>query len=192
MRQYIIIWARANNNYTRDPAIIATILKVIQTLVLTGDMIGEALVPCYRQILPVFNIFKNKRQNLGDSMDYSQRKRNTTLIYEYPSSFKTLQTCSTIQGLHALSATAMAYKASAPLSKTQRKDYHAPSCSPHHLQSRGNTDQSCSSEAFLCQTHGLHLTEIYATCLQRGRICNVDTKTAMASGYRSARRFLAK
>jgi len=38
-------------------------------------MIGEALVPYYRQILPIFNIFKNKNLNLGDKIDYSQRKR---------------------------------------------------------------------------------------------------------------------
>eukprot|EP00747_Dinoflagellata_sp_TGD_P219473 gnl/TRDRNA2_/TRDRNA2_91587_c0_seq2.p1 gnl/TRDRNA2_/TRDRNA2_91587_c0~~gnl/TRDRNA2_/TRDRNA2_91587_c0_seq2.p1 ORF type:complete len:310 (+),score=55.45 gnl/TRDRNA2_/TRDRNA2_91587_c0_seq2:68-997(+) len=60
---------------TRDPAIISTMLKVLQTLVLSGEMIGEALVPYYRQILPVFNIFKNKNLNIGDSIDYAQRKR---------------------------------------------------------------------------------------------------------------------
>lgn len=38
-------------------------------------MIGEALVPYYRQILPVFNIFKNKRLNSGHCIDYAQRKR---------------------------------------------------------------------------------------------------------------------
>jgi len=38
-------------------------------------MIGEALVPYYRQILPVFNIFRGKNQNLGDKMEYAQRKR---------------------------------------------------------------------------------------------------------------------
>jgi hypothetical protein len=36
-------------------------LKKIQKLVLAGEMIGEALVPYYRQILPIFNMFKNKR-----------------------------------------------------------------------------------------------------------------------------------
>ena len=36
-----------------------TTLKVLQHLVKSGDMVGEALVPYYRQILPVFNIFKN-------------------------------------------------------------------------------------------------------------------------------------
>jgi len=60
---------------TRDAEVIATTLKVLQTLVLAGEMIGEALVPYYRQILPVFNIFKNKRLNSGHDIDYSQRKR---------------------------------------------------------------------------------------------------------------------
>merc|ERR1712150_88041 len=60
---------------TRDPSIIGVMLKVLQQLVLSGDMIGEALVPYYRQILPIFNIFKNKNANIGDSIEYSQRKR---------------------------------------------------------------------------------------------------------------------
>ena len=51
-------------------------LKVLKSLVLSGDMIGEALVPYYRQILPIFNIFKAQNNNLGDAMDYSQRKDN--------------------------------------------------------------------------------------------------------------------
>merc|ERR1719436_1893132 len=55
---------------TRDDEIMNTMLKVLQTLVLSGDMIGEALVPYYRQILPVLNIFKNKNSNLGDGIDY--------------------------------------------------------------------------------------------------------------------------
>eukprot|EP00441_Pelagodinium_beii_P019746 CAMPEP_0197653794 /NCGR_PEP_ID=MMETSP1338-20131121/37151_1 /TAXON_ID=43686 ORGANISM="Pelagodinium beii, Strain RCC1491" /NCGR_SAMPLE_ID=MMETSP1338 /ASSEMBLY_ACC=CAM_ASM_000754 /LENGTH=303 /DNA_ID=CAMNT_0043229037 /DNA_START=66 /DNA_END=977 /DNA_ORIENTATION=+ len=60
---------------TRDPELMCTMLKVLQALVLSADMIGEALVPYYRQILPVFNIFKQKHLNLGDKIDYSQRKR---------------------------------------------------------------------------------------------------------------------
>jgi len=60
---------------SRDDDIICVVLKVLQTLVQSGDMIGEALVPYYRQILPIFNIYKSKNQNIGDSMDYSQRKR---------------------------------------------------------------------------------------------------------------------
>ena len=34
------------------------------------------LVPYYRQILPVFNLFCTKHVNLGDQMDYGQRKGN--------------------------------------------------------------------------------------------------------------------
>ena len=60
---------------TRDPEIIATMLKIIQKLVLSGEMIGEALVPYYRQILPIFNIFRNNNTNIGDKMEYNQRKR---------------------------------------------------------------------------------------------------------------------
>jgi len=60
---------------TRDPEVIATVLKVLQKLVLAGEMIGEALVPYYRQILPMFNLFKNCTKNLGDAIDYGQRKR---------------------------------------------------------------------------------------------------------------------
>merc|ERR550525_1630678 len=60
---------------TRAPECMTTMLKVIQALVPRGDMIGEALVPYYRQLLPVFNIFKNKNQNIGDLIEMSQRKR---------------------------------------------------------------------------------------------------------------------
>jgi len=60
---------------TRDADIIATMLKIIQKLVLSGEMIGEALVPYYRQILPIFNIFRNSNTNIGDKMEYNQRKR---------------------------------------------------------------------------------------------------------------------
>merc|ERR1711964_669500 len=48
---------------TRDREVICTVLKILQKLVLSGDMIGEALVPYYRQIMPVLNIFKNCRSN---------------------------------------------------------------------------------------------------------------------------------
>jgi len=60
---------------TRNKAVMCTMLKIIQALVMSGDMIGEALVPYYRQILPVMNIFKNDMTNLGDKIDYNQRKR---------------------------------------------------------------------------------------------------------------------
>eukprot|EP00429_Kryptoperidinium_foliaceum_P054418 CAMPEP_0176076764 /NCGR_PEP_ID=MMETSP0120_2-20121206/38377_1 /TAXON_ID=160619 /ORGANISM="Kryptoperidinium foliaceum, Strain CCMP 1326" /LENGTH=344 /DNA_ID=CAMNT_0017410487 /DNA_START=61 /DNA_END=1095 /DNA_ORIENTATION=+ len=60
---------------TRDHEVMITALKVLQALVLSAEMVGEALVPYYRQILPVFNIFKSKRPSMGDDIDYSQRKR---------------------------------------------------------------------------------------------------------------------
>jgi hypothetical protein len=43
--------------------------------VTSADTIGEALVPYYRQILPILNIFKTKNLNSGDKIDYSQRKK---------------------------------------------------------------------------------------------------------------------
>lgn len=60
---------------TRDPEIIAVVLKVVQKLVISGEMIGEALVPYYRQILPIFNLYRNSNLSIGDKIEYSQRKR---------------------------------------------------------------------------------------------------------------------
>ncbi|XP_001636723.2 parkin coregulated gene protein homolog [Nematostella vectensis] len=69
---------------TRQPKVLCTTLKVLQHLVVSGDLIGEALVPYYRQILPVLNIFKNCNLNSGDKIDYSQHKRENIgdLIHE--------------------------------------------------------------------------------------------------------------
>jgi len=68
---------------TRDPIVMQRTLKVIQRLVIadvgpdgiSGGLIGQALVPYYRQILPVLNIFKEKNDNIGDAIDYGQRKK---------------------------------------------------------------------------------------------------------------------
>lgn len=49
---------------TRNIQVITTTLKVLQHLVESADMVGEALVPYYRQILPIFNLFKNKNGEL--------------------------------------------------------------------------------------------------------------------------------
>ncbi|XP_054110948.1 parkin coregulated gene protein isoform X3 [Callithrix jacchus] len=43
----------------RNRQVICVTLKVLQHLVVSAEMVGEALVPYYRQILPVLNIFKN-------------------------------------------------------------------------------------------------------------------------------------
>ncbi|XP_078012878.1 parkin coregulated gene protein isoform X3 [Phascolarctos cinereus] len=59
----------------RNRQVICVTLKVLQHLVVSADMVGEALVPYYRQILPILNIFKNMNVNSGDGIDYSQQKR---------------------------------------------------------------------------------------------------------------------
>ena len=59
---------------TRDTEIIAITLKILQALVTCPDTIGEALVPYYRQILPVFNLYKLSNLNIGDKIQYDQRK----------------------------------------------------------------------------------------------------------------------
>lgn len=64
---------------TRISGVIVKVLKILMLLVLcdtsaNGDgLIGQALVPYYRQILPVLNIFKNKNSNIGDTIDYHQQ-----------------------------------------------------------------------------------------------------------------------
>jgi len=60
---------------SKDEEVIGITLKILQKLVRSGDLIGEALVPYYRQILPILNMYKNKNTNLGDHIEYSQRKR---------------------------------------------------------------------------------------------------------------------
>ncbi|CAF0905740.1 unnamed protein product [Rotaria sordida] len=60
---------------TRNHKVICTTLKILQQLVMSADMIGEALVPYYRQILPIFNLFKNCNSNLGDGIEYGQQRR---------------------------------------------------------------------------------------------------------------------
>jgi len=58
---------------SKKQEIMVITFKKLQKLVLANEMIGEALVPYYRQILPVFNLFKHKRLNIGDKIDYAQR-----------------------------------------------------------------------------------------------------------------------
>ena len=63
---------------TRDRSVIAKVLKVLQALVKCDNeqnLVGQALVPYYRQILPVLNIFIRQNDNLGDGIDYGQQKR---------------------------------------------------------------------------------------------------------------------
>jgi len=60
---------------TRNKEVISTTLKVLQDLVKSADMVGEALVPYYRQILPALNMYKNLNVNSGDEVDFAQQKR---------------------------------------------------------------------------------------------------------------------
>jgi hypothetical protein len=46
-------------------------------LVKSSPLSGEALVPYYRQLLPIFNLYKNINNNIGDKIDYGQRKKKT-------------------------------------------------------------------------------------------------------------------
>ena len=66
---------------TRSKPVIVKVLKVLQALVACDcvpegqHLIGQALVPYYRQILPVLNIFVRSNDNLGDGIDYGQQRR---------------------------------------------------------------------------------------------------------------------
>jgi hypothetical protein len=66
---------------TRSKPVIVKVLKILQALVACDcvpegqHLIGQALVPYYRQILPVLNIFVRSNDNLGDGIDYGQQRR---------------------------------------------------------------------------------------------------------------------
>lgn len=67
---------------TRNKEVMVRVIRVLQKLVTAdireegGGLVGQALVPYYRQILPVFNLFKNMNNNIGDAIDYSQQKND--------------------------------------------------------------------------------------------------------------------
>lgn len=60
--------------YTKIPDVVVVTLKKLQKLVKCGNSVAEALVPYYRQIMPIFNLLKNKRVSIGDKIEYSQYK----------------------------------------------------------------------------------------------------------------------
>jgi hypothetical protein len=53
---------------TRNAIVVGRTLKILQQLVVSAPLIGEALVPYYRQILPVLNVFKNKNGTLSPQL----------------------------------------------------------------------------------------------------------------------------
>ena len=60
---------------TRNPKVLCKVCQILTLLCSSSDLVGEALVPYYRQLLPVFNLFISERKNLGDQIDYGQRKK---------------------------------------------------------------------------------------------------------------------
>ena len=71
--QLIIPLKKALN--VKDPELLCRVMAVITALVNADSLISEALVPYYRQILPVFNEFLLANVNLGDKIEYGQRKK---------------------------------------------------------------------------------------------------------------------
>jgi hypothetical protein len=60
---------------TRDLTILPCALRTLQKLVKSSDLAGEALIPFYRQLLPVLNEFILCNKHLGDLIEYGQRKK---------------------------------------------------------------------------------------------------------------------
>ncbi|XP_075964189.1 parkin coregulated gene protein-like [Anarhichas minor] len=73
--QLIIPVRKALN--TKNHQVMCIMLKVLKHLVVSGDNVGEALVPYFRQILPIFRIFKEKNTNTGEAIKTGkERKKN--------------------------------------------------------------------------------------------------------------------
>ena len=66
--------------HTRNKKVICTTLKVLQHLVVSGDLVGEALVPYYRQILPILNICKHLNRELYHLEQLTQVMYNNKLV----------------------------------------------------------------------------------------------------------------
>jgi hypothetical protein len=64
---------------TRDPAIVAIACRSIQAVCRSDVNSGRALIPFYRQILPILNIFTYNRMNIGDGIDYGQRLADSSI-----------------------------------------------------------------------------------------------------------------
>ncbi|XP_004524551.1 parkin coregulated gene protein homolog [Ceratitis capitata] len=84
----ILPFKRAFN--TRDKRIIISALKVLQTMVLVGPCVGQALVPYYRQLLAVCNLYKNINVNLGSGVDPDRSRRIGDVIED---TLSLLETC---------------------------------------------------------------------------------------------------
>lgn len=56
---------------TRNPDVIIATLYAIRLLVRSDAYIGRALVPYFRQLLPVMNLMRNVNVNIGDQIDFN-------------------------------------------------------------------------------------------------------------------------
>ena len=61
MHQHLFFSVALN---TRNAQVMCRTLKALQQLAKSADYIGQALVPYYRQLLPIFNMFKNNNRKL--------------------------------------------------------------------------------------------------------------------------------
>jgi len=59
---------------TDDTKIVLKVLKILQKITANVPGGGKALVPYYRQLLPVLGQYKTKNVNLGDGVEYGQWK----------------------------------------------------------------------------------------------------------------------
>lgn len=71
----LLVLPMKQNLMTRNHKILCVQMKVLQRLVQCCPFAGEALVPYYRQLLSIFNLFIAKRVNCGDAIDYGQRRQ---------------------------------------------------------------------------------------------------------------------
>lgn len=60
---------------SRDIPTMCKAINTLQLMLRVEPRCGELLVPYYRQLLPAFNLYFRSTKNIGDAMDYSQRKR---------------------------------------------------------------------------------------------------------------------
>lgn len=71
-----LILPMKQNLMTKNPKILCVQMRVLQKLVTCCPFAGEALVPYYRQLLAIFNLFISRNQvNCGDQIDYGQQKQ---------------------------------------------------------------------------------------------------------------------
>ena len=84
---------------TKHPEVVLAGLQFLRELALCDPAVGAALVPYFRLVLGVVNIFVGKRNNLGDAFDYQQGKDSAENIGTV--AIETLETLERCGGLKA-------------------------------------------------------------------------------------------